>query len=105
MEMFDAVRRAGRRRLRPILMTALTTILAMLPLAMEWGTGAELWAPMARSVIGGLTASTFISLMIIPAVYTIFGDLRTRYADKRATKGRVSRGHFEQLGPAGGGSE
>ena len=105
MEMFDAVRRAGRRRLRPILMTALTTILAMLPLAMEWGTGAELWAPMARSVIGGLTASTFISLMIIPAVYTIFGDLRTRYADKRAAKGRVSRGHFEQLGPAGGGSE
>jgi HAE1 family hydrophobic/amphiphilic exporter-1 len=93
MDMFEAVKIAGRRRLRPILMTALTTILAMVPLALEWGTGAEMWAPMARSVIGGLTASTFISLMIIPVVYTVFGSFRLRYAEKRMAKGRVSSRH------------
>ncbi len=97
MEMFEAVKTAARRRLRPILMTALTTILAMLPLALEWGTGAELWAPMARSVIGGLTASTFLTLMIIPTVYTIFGDYRMNFAEKRADSKRRRRTRYERL--------
>lgn len=97
MEMFEAVKTAARRRLRPILMTALTTILAMLPLALEWGTGAELWAPMARSVIGGLTASTFMTLMIIPTVYTIFGDYRMKFAEKRTDRKRRRRTRYERL--------
>ena len=97
MEMFEAVKTAARRRLRPILMTALTTILAMLPLALEWGTGAELWAPMARSVIGGLTASTFMTLMIIPTVYTIFGDYRMKFAGKRRDRKRRRRTRYERL--------
>jgi HAE1 family hydrophobic/amphiphilic exporter-1 len=89
MEMFDAVKMAARRRMRPILMTAFTTILAMLPLALEMGTGAEMWSPMARSVIGGLTAATFLTLLIIPVVYTIFGDYRLRYAKRRIERGKV----------------
>ncbi|MFC1595507.1 efflux RND transporter permease subunit, partial [Gemmatimonadota bacterium] len=89
IEMFEAVRTASRRRMRPILMTALTTILAMLPLALEMGTGAELWAPMARSVIGGLTAATFLTLLIIPVVYTLFGELRLRFSKRRIERGKV----------------
>ena len=66
-----AVTEAGRRRLRPILMTTLTTILALLPLALGIGEGADAQAPLARAVIGGLSASTLITLVLIPAVYTI----------------------------------
>jgi len=68
----DALCEAGRRRLRPILMTTLTTILGLLPLALGLGEGADAQAPLARSVIGGLTASTVISLVLIPAVYSLF---------------------------------
>jgi hydrophobic/amphiphilic exporter-1 (mainly G- bacteria), HAE1 family len=68
----DAVREAARRRLRPILMTSLTTILALIPLAMGVGEGGEAQAPMARAVIGGLLSSTLITLLLIPALYTLF---------------------------------
>lgn len=68
----DAVLEAARRRLRPILMTTLTTILALLPLAMGAGEGGEAQAPMARAVIGGLLSSTVITLFVIPALYTLF---------------------------------
>ncbi len=68
----DAVLEAARRRLRPILMTSLTTILALLPLALGWGEGGEAQAPMARAVIGGLLSSTVITLLLIPALYTLF---------------------------------
>lgn len=68
----DAVLEAGRRRLRPILMTTLTTILGLMPLALGIGEGADAQAPLARAVVGGLTGSTLISLVLIPVVYTIF---------------------------------
>ena len=68
----EAVAEAGRRRLRPILMTTLTTILAMLPLAMGIGEGADVQAPLARAVVGGLLGSTLITLVLIPVVYTLF---------------------------------
>ncbi len=67
-----AVREAARRRLRPILMTSLTTILALLPLALGLGDGGEAQAPMARAVIGGLFSSTAIALLVIPVLYTLF---------------------------------
>jgi hydrophobic/amphiphilic exporter-1 (mainly G- bacteria), HAE1 family len=67
----EAVAEAGRRRLRPILMTSLTTILALLPLALGIGEGADAQAPLARAVIGGLTGSTLITLVLIPAVYSL----------------------------------
>jgi HAE1 family hydrophobic/amphiphilic exporter-1 len=66
-----ALLEAGRRRLRPVLMTSLTTILALLPLALGVGEGADAQAPLARAVVGGLLVSTFITLLLVPAVYSI----------------------------------
>jgi len=68
----DAVIEAGRRRLRPILMTTLTTILGLIPLALGIGEGADAQAPLARAVVGGLTASTLITLLLIPVIYSYF---------------------------------
>jgi len=65
----DAVRRAGHVRLRPILMTTLTTVLGLLPMAVGWGEGAELRAPLAVTVAGGLLLSTLLTLVVIPAAY------------------------------------
>jgi HAE1 family hydrophobic/amphiphilic exporter-1 len=65
----EALQEAGRRRLRPILMTALTTILALLPLAIGTGAGGETQAPLGRAVIGGLLVSTLITLVLIPVLY------------------------------------
>jgi HAE1 family hydrophobic/amphiphilic exporter-1 len=72
MRIRDAVAEAGRRRLRPILMTTLTTIFGLLPLAFGIGEGADAQAPLARAVVGGLTGSTLITLVLIPAVYSLF---------------------------------
>lgn len=72
----DALRQAGPTRLRPILMTSAALILAMLPLAARLGDGGEWRAPMAVTVIGGLLTSTFLTLLVIPAVYTMVDDLQ-----------------------------
>ena len=72
MTVKEAVAEAGRRRLRPILMTTLTTIFGLLPLAMGIGEGADAQAPLARAVVGGLAGSTLITLGLIPAVYSLF---------------------------------
>jgi HAE1 family hydrophobic/amphiphilic exporter-1 len=74
----EAVAEAGRRRLRPILMTTLTTIIALLPLALGVGEGADAQAPLARAVVGGLTASTLITLVLIPVVFSLFHPERER---------------------------
>jgi HAE1 family hydrophobic/amphiphilic exporter-1 len=66
------------RRLRPILMTAFTTILSMVPLALELGSGSETWSPMARTVIGGLTMSTLLMLFVVPCFYNIINGLVAR---------------------------
>ncbi len=71
----EAVIEASRVRLRPILMTTLAMIFGMLPLAFEWGAGAEFRAPMARAVIGGLITSTMLTLIVVPVVYTYLDDL------------------------------
>jgi HAE1 family hydrophobic/amphiphilic exporter-1 len=72
MQLREAIEEAGRRRLRPILMTALTTALALVPLALGFGEGGEAQAPMARAVIGGLLSSTIITLVFVPTVYSLF---------------------------------
>jgi HAE1 family hydrophobic/amphiphilic exporter-1 len=69
LDLFDAVAEAGRLRLRPILMTTLTTVLGLMPLALGIGAGAEIQAALARVVIGGLTASTLVTLVLIPVAY------------------------------------
>ncbi len=77
-ELYQAVEEGGRVRLRPVLMTASTTILGMVPLAFEWGSGSENWAPLARAVIGGLTTSTLLTLLIVPIMYVIFENIGNR---------------------------
>jgi HAE1 family hydrophobic/amphiphilic exporter-1 len=68
---FDAVVRAGHMRLRPIVMTSLTTILALIPMALAWGEGAELRSPLAITVASGLFLSALLTLVVIPAMYMI----------------------------------
>jgi HAE1 family hydrophobic/amphiphilic exporter-1 len=68
----NAVMESGRRRLRPILLTSLTTLLGLLPLALGIGEGADAQAPLARAVVGGLTGSTLITLVLIPVIYSFF---------------------------------
>jgi HAE1 family hydrophobic/amphiphilic exporter-1 len=74
MPLRQAVETAGRVRLRPILMTSLATMLGLVPMALGIGEGAELQAPLARVVIGGLLASTMITLVVVPTVYTLFEE-------------------------------
>jgi HAE1 family hydrophobic/amphiphilic exporter-1 len=72
MELYEAVEFGSKARMRPVLMTALTTILGMVPLAIELGSGSEMWSPLARAVIGGLTATTVLTLIVIPVLYIVF---------------------------------
>jgi len=72
MELYEAIRLGGARRLRPIVMTTLATVLGMLPLSLGLGEGGETQVPMARVVIGGLLSSTLITLVLIPVVYSYF---------------------------------
>lgn len=65
---------AGKSRLRPVLMTSLTTVFGMVPMAMGLGEGSEIWQPMGVAVIGGLTFSTILTLLVLPALYVIFRD-------------------------------
>lgn len=74
----EAIVTGATRRLRPILMTAFTTILSMVPLALEIGSGSETWSPMARTVIGGLTMSTVLMLFVVPCMYNIINSLVER---------------------------
>ncbi|NUP98286.1 MAG: efflux RND transporter permease subunit [Armatimonadetes bacterium] len=80
----EAVTESGARRLRPILMTSITTILGMLPVALRIGKGAEIRAPMAIAVIGGLLLSTLLTLVIVPVTYTVIDDWRARRSSRRA---------------------
>ena len=70
----EAVELGGRTRLRPILMTSIATMLGLVPMALGLGDGGELQAPLARVVIGGLLASTMVTLVLVPAVYTVFEE-------------------------------
>src|SRR5204863_870832 len=70
----EAVELAGRTRLRPILMTSIATALGLVPMSLGLGEGSELQVPLARVVIGGLTTSLLITLVLVPTVYTIFEE-------------------------------
>lgn len=69
MELYEAIAASGKSRLRPVLMTAATTILGMLPLALSTGEGSEIWRPMGITVIGGLVFSTIVTMVIVPVMY------------------------------------
>jgi HAE1 family hydrophobic/amphiphilic exporter-1 len=91
MERTEAIITAGRTRLRPIMMTTLAMIFGMIPLAIAFGAGAEMRAPMARAVIGGLITSTFLTLLIVPVMYSLLDDfggwLRGQWKGKRRAEG------------------
>ncbi|NIO07118.1 MAG: hypothetical protein GTO40_03650, partial [Deltaproteobacteria bacterium] len=93
----EAVVVGGRTRLRPILMTSLTTMLAMIPLAIGLGDGGEVQAPLARVVIGGLATSTLITLILIPVLYSLVKERQAAWAGQwalgrlRPASGRVAR--------------
>ncbi len=95
MDRTEAVITAGRTRLRPIMMTTLAMIFGMLPLALALGAGAEMRAPMARAVIGGLITSTVLTLLVVPVVYTVFDDvgewIRRRWAGKKPAESEIPR--------------
>ena len=71
-ELNEAIALSGQSRLRPVLMTAMTTILGMIPMALSTSEGSEIWVPMGVVVIGGLVASTLITLIVVPVLYSIF---------------------------------
>lgn len=92
MALRGATIKAGQVRMRPVLMTALTTILAMFPLALGLGESGESWAPMARAVMGGLTVATLLTLLVVPAVYEVVEEKTASVLAKRATRLKAKYG-------------
>ena len=86
MPLIEAVEQGGRRRLRPILMTTLTAVLGLVPMALGYGPGAELQSPMARVVLGGMSTSTLITLIFVPVLYTTVEELRDVYHARRKAR-------------------
>ncbi len=87
MGISQSVITGGKSRLRPVLMTSLTTILGMVPMAMGIGEGSELWQPMGIAIVGGLTVSTLVTLIIVPVVYCVFASREvSSYRKKHALK-------------------
>ena len=91
----EAAIEAGQSRLRPILMTTLTTVLGMVPLAFEVGDGSEMWAPMARAVIGGMAVSSVLTLVVVPVLYVILAGWVDRRKQKKAAKAAAAAGKDE----------
>lgn len=79
MELREAILEGGRRRLRPILMTTLTTVFALIPMSLGIGAGAEMQAPMARTVVGGLSVASLFTLFFIPTLYSLFESVRIKF--------------------------
>ncbi|MDY0281280.1 MAG: efflux RND transporter permease subunit [Salinivirgaceae bacterium] len=84
--LYEAIALAGASRLRPVLMTAFTTILGMLPMALSQGEGSEMWRPMGIVVIGGLLVSTIITLIVVPVLYGIMSRHGERNKEEKARK-------------------
>lgn len=84
---FDAVTNAGKDRLRPVLMTTITTLAGLLPLALSRGEGSESWRPLGITMLSGLTVSTLITLLFVPTLYTVFEEkIKKRNRAKRGYK-------------------
>ncbi|MBN2031378.1 efflux RND transporter permease subunit [bacterium] len=88
--LMEAIRLGGEARMRPVLMTALTTILAMFPLSLGLGESGENWAPMARSVIGGLLVGTALTLIVVPVIYLMVENFSTKMKTRRAARAAKS---------------
>ena len=91
----DAIVLSGASRMRPVLMTAFTTLLGMLPMALSQGDGSEMWHPLGIVVIGGLVVSTFVTLIIVPVVYALISRSGERDKESRQRKEYI----FMQINP------
>ena len=87
---------AARSRLRPILMTTLTTILGMVPMAVSHGVGAEMWRPLGVSVIGGLTVSTILTLIYVPSMFCIFGAVGIKRKRRKLKEDRELNAYWKE---------
>ena len=94
-ELSEAIALSGRSRLRPVLMTAMTTILGMLPMALSRGEGSEMWHPLGIVVIGGLLVSTFVTLIVVPVFYAVLSKNSDRNKQERNRRNFI----FMQLSP------
>ncbi|MFQ5667579.1 MAG: efflux RND transporter permease subunit [Candidatus Binatia bacterium] len=104
MGLEEALLCTGARRLRPILMTAVTTVCGAFPLALGRGEGAEFWGPLGRTVVGGLTLSTLVTLVLVPVVYTLLEPLR-RASWARAVQKRAQPAGVPAAARDGGGRQ
>lgn len=86
LELYEAIVVSGKSRLRPVLMTALTTMLGMLPMALSRGEGSEIWKPLGISVVGGLFFSTMVTLVLIPAIYAVLSRRGERNKKQKVYK-------------------
>lgn len=92
----NSVVTAGKSRLRPVLMTTMTTILGMVPMAVGTGQGAEMWRPMGVSVIGGLTISTILTLILVPVLYCSFAGIGIFFKRIKLHRNRLLEQYFEE---------
>ena len=90
----EAMIQAGLVRLRPILMTAFATIAGILPIAIGFGAGAESRRPMGVAVVGGMLTSTFLTLFVVPVVYTFFSDVIAKFRRKAAAQSPEPQAEF-----------
>ena len=95
MTVINSVVTSGKSRLRPVLMTTATTILGMVPMAVSTGQGAEMWRPMAVAVIGGLTISTVLTLLLIPTLYCVFAGTGIKHQRKQTRRNSEMKEFFE----------
>ncbi len=98
--LFDAIMEGGRVRMRPVLMTALTTIFAMFPLALGLGESGQNWAPMARAVMGGLTVATALTLVVVPVIYAVVEIVAQKIRTKREVRAKAKYGEELVTGKA-----
>jgi HAE1 family hydrophobic/amphiphilic exporter-1 len=91
----NSVVTGGKSRLRPVIMTTLTTILGMIPMAVGGGQGSEMWRPMGIAVIGGLTVSTILTLVLIPVLYCIFAGVGIRFRRRSLRRKREMQIYFD----------
>ena len=94
-ELNEAIALSGASRLRPVLMTAITTFLGMLPMALSQGEGAEMWKPMGIVVIGGLLVATVVTLVVVPVFYALL----SRHGERDKDRKTRSQFIFMQLSP------
>ena len=92
----NSVVTAGRSRLRPVIMTTATTVLGMVPMAISTGQGSEMWRPMAIAVIGGLSISTILTLILIPVLYCVFAGTGIKRQRKVMKRRRALSDYFQE---------